>query len=53
MIGSPITDKHDREINIRSKKEEHSALSAELHFSDNFRVIYMTKAHLCLGIYSK
>jgi hypothetical protein len=54
MIGSPITDKHDREMNIRIKrKKEHSVLSAERQCRDNFSGIYMTKAHLFFGIYSK
>jgi len=53
MINSPITDKHDREIHCRKKEKQLSALSAELHYSDNHSIRYMTKAHLCLGIYSK
>jgi len=41
MIGSPITDKHDREIHCRKKEKQLSALSAELHYSDNFSIIFI------------
>jgi len=46
MIGSPITDKHDREINIRSKRKKNIQLWVLNDIVVTISALYIWRRHI-------